>query len=80
MKQLIAGAALVACLAMAQVVAAGVLQVLAPLALEPQDEGAQFVAMVAVGVLAVGCALAFLKGCLRVLIDQLQCRPSRRGG
>lgn len=80
MKTAIAGAAFLAVLMLAHVVAAGVVAVLGPIALELEDEGAQLAAVAVVAVLALGCGLAFLKGCLRFLIDQLQSPPARRGG
>jgi len=80
MKSLAAGAGFLAVLMLANVVAAGVFAVLGPLVLELADGDWQVVAMVLVMLLAIGCALAFLKGCLRFVVDHLQCRSSRRGG
>lgn len=80
MKTAAAGALLLALFALAQVVAAGVFAVLGPLALELEDELSQFIGLAVVGGLSVACALAFLKGSLRVATDQLQCRTGRRGG
>jgi hypothetical protein len=74
------GAFLVGILVLAQVVAAGVYAVLGPLALEAEEGPAQIAGLVLVSALAVSCALAFLKGSLRLATDQLQCRTGRRGG
>lgn len=64
MKTFSAGAAFVAILVLANVVAAGVFAVLGPLATELADETAQIATMALVGVLAVACALLFIKGAL----------------
>lgn len=69
MKTFAAGAVLVLVLILANVVAAGVLAVLGPLALELEGEAARVSAVVLVGLLAVACALAFLRGALRVALD-----------
>lgn len=82
MRQLGAGALVLGALMMANVVAAGVMQLLGPLALEAQDETAQVVLVSIAGLLAIAAALLFLKGCLRALIDAttMPGRPARGKG
>lgn len=79
-RDLAAGAVFLSALIAANIVAAGVFAVLGPLALEIDDELYQLLVLMLVGAMAVLCALVFLKGCVRVLVDQLQCRAGRRGG
>lgn len=80
MKTLGAGALLVLLLLMANVVAAGVFQVLGPLALEIRDEELQILALCLVGCAAIGAALAFMSGSLRAVVASLQSQPRQRGG
>lgn len=80
MKKILAGGGLLLILVMANVVAAGVFQVLGPIALEIQDEDLRTCAFGAVCGAAIGSALAFLSGSVRAMVEQLQCRAGRRGG
>jgi len=85
MKNLGEGAALVLILVLANVVAGGVFALLGPLALEIADEGMQVAATVLVGVIAVACALVFLRGAVVSFVlanpnKGLESPPGRRGG
>jgi len=80
MKTVLAGATMVALLILTNVVAAGVLLVLAPHVLALDDGPLKLCVIIGLGVLAVSCAIVFLKGCLREITDHLQYPPGRRGG
>lgn len=82
MRQIVFGAVLIAIFALANVVAAGVFLVLGPLVPAfVQDESDQIVPLAIVGTIAVFCAVVFLNGCLRSMVEQLQSPTSghRRG-
>lgn len=82
MRALASGALVLGALLMANVVAAGVMAVLGPLAARAEDPTAQVAGVAVVGVMAIAAALLFLKGCLRVLIDAttMPGRPARGKG
>lgn len=80
MKNALAVAVFILAMVLAQVVGVGVITVLGPLALEIDEPTVQLVAVAVASLLGLVCALIFLKGCLRLLIDQLQSPPARRGG
>ena len=82
MRQLAFGALMVAIFSLANVVAAGVFLVLGPLVPAlVQDEADQIVPLAIIGTIAVFCAVVFLNGCLRSMVEQLQSPASghRRG-
>lgn len=62
----------------ANVVAGGVLSLLGPQVLALEDGLPKALAVIAVGVLAVTCALIFLRGCMRGKGGPLQYRGDRR--
>ena len=84
MKTFAAGAVVVVLLMLANVVAAGVFTVLGPLVLELQDEWSRVVAVALIGVVAVVCALVFLRGALFLALENpfkgLKSAAGRRGG
>lgn len=79
MRTFLAGAVVVAAFSAANLVAAGVMAVLGPQAIALEG-AAQLPAVIAVGGLALACALIFLKGCQKTLTDRLQYPAGRRGG
>lgn len=64
MKAAGAAGAILAALLLANVVGAGVIAVLGPLALELEDDAARVAGMGAAGILAVACAALFLHGAI----------------
>lgn len=80
MNTLLRGAVIVSIFMLANVVAAGVISVLGPHFVGLDDGPLKILAIIVLGILAVGCALAFLKGCLSALSDRLQYRRGHRGG
>jgi len=64
-----AAALVLAAMVMANVVAAGVMQLLGAIALEAQDETAQVVGVTLAGLLSIAASILFLKGCLRAVIE-----------
>jgi len=79
-KTLLQGAIVVAAFVLANVVAAGVMLVLAPHVLALEDGPVKLAAVLLLGALAVAVAVIFLKGCIREIADQLQYGQGRRGG
>lgn len=69
--KIVAGAVIIIALLLANVVAAGVFLVLGPL-VPRGDDAVATVGMLAVGIVAVGCALLFLLGALRNVPRWLQ--------
>lgn len=82
MKALGAAAGVLGALMMANLVAAGVMQILGPLAAEATEPAAQVAGVAIAGVLAIAAALLFLKGCLRALTEAttMPGRPARGKG
>jgi hypothetical protein len=79
-RNLATAALLLAALVMANVVAAGVMVVIAQAAEPIADEQDRLWVIAVSGALGVASALLFLRGCLTAALEHLQCLPARRGG
>lgn len=76
----IRGAVIAAIFALGNLVAGGILVLLGTQAMKLPDGALKTALMIAIMLLAVGCALIFIKGCMRELDERLQYRSRRQTG
>ena len=77
---LLQGAIVVAILALANIVAGGVIVLLGTQVLAMDEGPVKLAAYLAVVVLAIGCAILMIKACIREVSEALQCPRGNRGG
>jgi len=80
MRIFLQGAVIVVVLSLGSLVAAGVYAVLGPQVLRMEEGPMKLLAVITVGLLAIGCAILFIQGALRAIQDHLQYGRGRRHG